>query len=261
MKSTTFKEILFIIAISAGLGLAYNAYFASKPIAWVYSPPPVTTVDSTIFNDIIGSNNSATYQPNGTSEADKELTKVDSVLQQSKKDSLAIALALAEKSKRDSILKTQKNIKDSLTKVARLKDSLIKKTSGQLPPNNDLIPKETPQSIKLPIAVTYEQVVKMQSMPNVKFIDARKKEEHDKGHISGSLHVDIQLFQANPAEQGNYMRMLYGLPKDQPVVVYCGGGACELSHELCDVLVQIGFKKVFIYLGGWEEYSKKKSGK
>lgn len=261
MKSTTFKEILFIIAISAGLGLAYNAYFATKPIAWVYNPPPVSTIDTNTFNQMMGDSNVATYQPNGTSEADKELAKVDSVLQQSKKDSLAVALALKEKSKRDSILKVEKNIKDSLAKIAKSKDTSFKRTIGQLPPNNDLIPKETIQGVKLPIAVTYEQVVKMQSMPNVKFIDARKKEEHDKGHISGSLHVDIQQFQANPAVQGEYMRMLYGLPKDQPVVAYCGGGACELSHELCDVLVQIGFKKVFIYLGGWEEYSKKKSGK
>jgi rhodanese-related sulfurtransferase len=255
MKSTTIREALVIITISAGLGLAYNAFFANKPIAWVYTPPPVSTVDTSTFNNIIGD----TYKP--ASYADKAIANIDSALSQSRKDSIALALAMTEKLKRDSLKKLDKNIKDSLAKLTKLKDSSLKRTSGQLPPNNDLTPKETTPAVKLPIAVTYEQVVKMQSMPNVKFIDARKKEEHDKGHISGSLHVDIQQFQANPAEQGNYMRMLYGLPKDQPVVAYCGGGACELSHELCDVLVQIGFKKVFIYLGGWEEYSKKKSGK
>jgi len=80
--------------------------------------------------------------------------------------------------------------------------------------------------------------------------------EHQ-GDIKGSILIDIQEVQGDPAARGRAMQTLYPLPKDKPIVAYCGGGACELSHELCDLLINIGFKKVFIYLGGWNEFKEK----
>jgi rhodanese-related sulfurtransferase len=75
------------------------------------------------------------------------------------------------------------------------------------------------------------------------------------------LNVDVLQFQANPQYRDECMRLLYSLPKDKILVAYCGGGNCELSHELCDIMIPMGFTKVFIYLGGWNEYKEKQGMK
>jgi len=40
----------------------------------------------------------------------------------------------------------------------------------------------------------------------------------------------------------------------KPIIIYCGGGTCELSMNLAFALVDAGKKKVLVFMGGWPEW-------
>jgi rhodanese-related sulfurtransferase len=103
-------------------------------------------------------------------------------------------------------------------------------------------------------AVNYIQVKKLLADPSVMVIDARNEHEFAEGHLPKARNIFAMEFQ-------QYIPELIGMNKDIRVIVYCGGGQCELSHELSNNLIGLGFKKVYIYLGGWDDWKQNGSGK
>ena len=57
--------------------------------------------------------------------------------------------------------------------------------------------------------------------------DARTADECREGHIPNARNVYANDFQSHIPEI-----LSSGMKKDQLIVVYCGGGLCEPSHEL-----------------------------
>jgi rhodanese-related sulfurtransferase len=98
--------------------------------------------------------------------------------------------------------------------------------------------------------VSYEQVQRLLENPDVLFIDARQEAEYNEGKIGEAIHIYTPEFEEN-------LGKVLGLSRDKIIVVYCGGGMCELSHELADNLRVFGFTKVFVYTGGWTEWTEK----
>lgn len=98
--------------------------------------------------------------------------------------------------------------------------------------------------------VTYEQVVRLSKDPSVVFIDARNADDYGQGHIGNARNYFTHDFEKHIPE-------IVQIDREKRIVVYCGGGACELSHELAEHLLNFGFKRVFVYTGGWEEWKKK----
>ncbi len=124
------------------------------------------------------------------------------------------------------------------------------------------IAKEEPKKPDKPIAqsepaklktLTYEQLIKNLSKPEFVFIDARPMEEFTAGHIPKA----VSIF-AYESDQNVYFSKINALPRDKILVVYCDGGDCDASHKLSADIMSFGYKNVFLYSGGWEEYSKKK---
>jgi rhodanese-related sulfurtransferase len=103
-------------------------------------------------------------------------------------------------------------------------------------------------------AVNYVQVKKLLADPSVMVIDARNEHEFAEGHLPKARNIFAMEFQ-------QYIPELIGMNKDIRIIVYCGGGQCELSHELSNNLIGLGFKKVYIYLGGWDDWKQNGSGK
>lgn len=103
-------------------------------------------------------------------------------------------------------------------------------------------------------AISYAQVKKLLSDPTVMVIDARNEHEFAEGHLPKARNIFAMEFE-------QYIPELIGMNKDIRIIVYCGGGQCELSHELSNNLIGLGFKKVYIYLGGWDDWKKNGSGK
>lgn len=98
-------------------------------------------------------------------------------------------------------------------------------------------------------AINYSQVKKLMVDPSVMILDARNEHEFSEGHLPNSRNIFALEFE-------QYIPELIGMNKDIRIIVYCGGGQCELSHELSNNLIGLGFKKIYIYLGGWEDWKK-----
>lgn len=96
--------------------------------------------------------------------------------------------------------------------------------------------------------VTKEQIEMASMDPRFVIIDARRPDQFDVGRIGESFNI----FPYD--DESVYMDKLYSLPPDKVIIVYCDGGACDLSHHVAEDLSFNGFESVFIYKGGWEEW-------
>lgn len=81
----------------------------------------------------------------------------------------------------------------------------------------------------------------------VNFIDARDNEYFTEGHIAGALPSD------------NFMEMTFQLDmrqgRDEPVVTYCDGDECGSSEDLAYDLQAAGFIRIYVFSGGWSEWT------
>ena len=80
------------------------------------------------------------------------------------------------------------------------------------------------------------------------FVDAREPDEYAEGHIAGAVSLPFDTSVTDPVA-------LEALdPAGKALIVYCGGGTCEISMNLAFALVQAGHKKVLVYMGGYPEW-------
>jgi rhodanese-related sulfurtransferase len=86
------------------------------------------------------------------------------------------------------------------------------------------------------------------------FLDARNDDEYQEGHIPGAYHFDHFHFD-------KYLATIIPLCQAaQQIVVYCGGGDCELSEFAATMLgTDLGIPKerIFVYGGGMTEWNSK----
>lgn len=81
------------------------------------------------------------------------------------------------------------------------------------------------------------------------FIDAREAHDYEESRLRGAYHLPSSAIYDN-------IEGLYGIGvmEDNMVIVYCGGGNCEASHNVADALRNdFDFTNVVIYENGWEE--------
>ena len=81
----------------------------------------------------------------------------------------------------------------------------------------------------------------------VLFIDARDEVYYNEGHIKNAMK-NVFL-----------MELIFNIEdkqtKEDPIVVYCGDPGCGDSEDLAYDLQNEGFKKLFVFKGGWLEWS------
>jgi rhodanese-related sulfurtransferase len=83
----------------------------------------------------------------------------------------------------------------------------------------------------------------------VPFIDARSRDEFLEGHVADALWISPDQFMA-----GNRPEALDYLDPAQPMVIYCGGGLCDASHNLAKLLQQWGYKRTHIMVDGYPKW-------
>ncbi len=86
-------------------------------------------------------------------------------------------------------------------------------------------------------------------------IDARTPESYSKGHIGSAVNV------YGGEVEGRIPELLGMVPTDRVILIYCDGGECELSHHVANALKQFGYGPIYIFTGGWAEWSRKNSSK
>jgi rhodanese-related sulfurtransferase len=97
-----------------------------------------------------------------------------------------------------------------------------------------------------PKAITIEQAYTLYNK-DVIFIDARDEADFLVGHITNSINIPFEDFD-------NHKQKLELLSKEKPMVIYCAGTDCDLSILLGNLLFEQGYKQVYIFFGGWNEW-------
>ena len=80
------------------------------------------------------------------------------------------------------------------------------------------------------------------------FVDARSREDYEDGHIRGAASLPVGQFD----ELIDAFIDQHSL--DQPIVTYCSGRTCEDSHNLAQLLLDIGFSNVKVFIDGIPEW-------
>jgi len=96
------------------------------------------------------------------------------------------------------------------------------------------------------------QISKVKALFDAKagtIVDAREPVDYKEGHIPGAINLPYDEVVTDPERLEKFD------PEGKPIIVYCGGGTCELSMNLGFALVNAGKKKVLVFMGGWPEWS------
>jgi rhodanese-related sulfurtransferase len=80
-------------------------------------------------------------------------------------------------------------------------------------------------------------------------VDAREPADYAEGHIPGAINLPYDDVVTDPERLEKFD------PQGKPIIIYCGGGTCELSMNLGFAMVNAGKKKVLVFMGGWPEWS------
>jgi rhodanese-related sulfurtransferase len=81
-------------------------------------------------------------------------------------------------------------------------------------------------------------------------IDARPEDDFEKGHIRGARSLPWQKIDRK------FMEVTKDISVDTPIITYCDGETCELSHNVAKFLLDLGFTDVRILVNGWTKWQK-----
>ena len=140
---------------------------------------------------------------------------------------------------------------DSLTSINSSNSSIVDTSilntnisdSKTIINNNDNI-----ESFKEPKAIKLDFAYKLFN-DGIKFIDSRSKEEFAEGHVKGAVNIPFYGSE-------NYLDIINRLNKNEIVVTYCSSADCDISILSGDELFEMGFKRVYIFIGGYDEWNK-----
>lgn len=109
-----------------------------------------------------------------------------------------------------------------------------------------------PDNIPGATGVSAEKLVELAAVtPQLVVIDARRREEFEKGHIEGAVNLlDTDM---TPAKLARLVAR-----QDTPVLFYCNGERCLRSANAAKLALEWGYRKVYWFRGGWREWSDKR---
>jgi len=82
-------------------------------------------------------------------------------------------------------------------------------------------------------------------------LDARPEKIFRVGHVPGALSMSRAEFATDYAR----LRASIEEDKERPIAVYCTASDCEDSEWVGDALIQLGYRLVLIFKGGWAEWN------
>lgn len=110
---------------------------------------------------------------------------------------------------------------------------------------------DAPTSIAGTTTVNAEQVVDLVTKKsNLVILDNRKPEDFAAGHIEGAIRlIDTDV---TPDSLAKAVKT-----KETPVLFYCNGLKCGRAAKAAAVAVQQGYKEIYYYALGLDEWNKK----
>lgn len=118
-----------------------------------------------------------------------------------------------------------------------------------------------PGSARSELLAQRDEVLAAIGEPDVVFVDARTPEEYAKGHIPGAANVNYPRNAApepprvwKPADELRAIYAAAGVAPDRLAIPYCSSGV--RSAVTAFTLWLIGYPRVALYTGSWQEWSK-----
>ena len=127
-------------------------------------------------------------------------------------------------------------VKTNLSETKHSDSIFVKKVENTIEPFNE------PKAIKLDVAYKLFK-------DGIKFIDSRSVEEFSEGHIKGAINIPFYGSE-------NHIEVINRLNKNEIVVTYCSSEDCDISILSGDELFEMGFKRVYVYVGGYDEWTR-----
>jgi rhodanese-related sulfurtransferase len=130
---------------------------------------------------------------------------------------------------------------DDQPKEKKTDEKIVKKNElGNNQKKTEVVAFTEPKAIKLNQAYSLFN-------KGITFIDAREESDYLAGHIKNSINIPFDDFD-------NHKQKLDKLAKENPYVIYCAGTDCDLSILLGNLLFEMGYKKVYVFFGGWVDW-------
>lgn len=79
-------------------------------------------------------------------------------------------------------------------------------------------------------------------------MDARPNDDYEKGHIRNARSLPWEEVDQR------FMEVTKDISVDTPIITYCDGETCNLSHHLANFLLDMGFSNVRILVNGWTKW-------
>lgn len=95
------------------------------------------------------------------------------------------------------------------------------------------------------LIIGLEQAAQLFAQNEALFVDARPENLYAQGHIRGALSLPWEKVDRYFVEVADQLDVL------KPIITYCDGETCDLSHELALFLKETGFKNVRVLVNGW----------
>jgi len=109
-----------------------------------------------------------------------------------------------------------------------------------------------PETLDGATIVSAEEAVELiLSKPELIVIDSRKRTEHVKGHIEGSINIlntELSLKKLESIAPSRTSALLF----------YCNGERCLRSSDSIKKAVGWGYTNLYWFRGGWKEWSEKR---
>jgi rhodanese-related sulfurtransferase len=107
---------------------------------------------------------------------------------------------------------------------------------------NAVSPRRIPYQTPPPVVLQKTDVVSLSEAQQLWasgaiFLDARRTDDYAAGHIPNALNLPVDAFAAR------FPQIEPMLTRDMPLVIYCDGEKCELSHQLQQRLRELGYPK------------------
>jgi rhodanese-related sulfurtransferase len=90
------------------------------------------------------------------------------------------------------------------------------------------------------------------------FLDARRTSAYEEGHIAGARAFSVWEADVDDKVMALYEERSDPREQNQPIVIYCTGGACEDSHMLAQKLWGIQFNNVYVYKDGFPDWQQRR---
>lgn len=109
-----------------------------------------------------------------------------------------------------------------------------------------------PDNIAGAITVNAEEVIELILLNSeLVVIDSRKKTEYSKGHIEGAVNILNTVMQQDEFE-------MIAPDKTKGILFYCNGTRCLRSADAVSKALEWGYKSIFWFRGGWNEWMEKR---